>query len=183
MVQAADSRHGNEPVTYLSALCRFTTRRSSLCQCKVCSVVVVIADVLVHQAFQVRFVEHDDVVKQIPAAVANPALRNPVLPRTMRAGSLWLDAEVLHRMDDPIIESWVVIEDQVTGTRIVRECFPQLVRDPSAAGMLRHVVVENPPPVVRYDKEAVKHAEGQRWHFSLRRRRGGGIQWGAASAG
>ena len=64
-----------------ATLCRFATCRSSLLQRKMCSVIVVITDVLAHQAFQMPFVEHDYMVEQITPAVADPTLSNPVLPR------------------------------------------------------------------------------------------------------
>ena len=45
------------------------------------------------------FVENDHMVEQIPAAVADPALCNTVLPRASEVGPLWLDAEALHGID------------------------------------------------------------------------------------
>jgi len=40
---------------------------------------MVITDVLVHQPFQMPFIENDYVVEHVPAAVADPAFRNAVL--------------------------------------------------------------------------------------------------------
>jgi hypothetical protein len=51
-----------------------------LSQAKVRSIFVVVADVLVHQSFQMPFIDNDHMVEQIPAAVANPPFRNTVLP-------------------------------------------------------------------------------------------------------
>ena len=56
------------------------------------SVLVVVTDLLAHQAFQMAFVENDDMVEQVAAAVAGPSLRDTVLPWTPETGSLWLDA-------------------------------------------------------------------------------------------
>jgi hypothetical protein len=52
------------------------------------SVLVKVADVMFHKALQMKFIENDHVVEQIPAAATNPALGNAVLPRTPVADSL-----------------------------------------------------------------------------------------------
>jgi len=52
------------------------------------SIVVAIVDVLGHEAFQMAFIEHNHVVKQIAAAGADKALCDTVLPRALKTGSL-----------------------------------------------------------------------------------------------
>jgi hypothetical protein len=84
------------------------------------SVFVVIVDVFRHQPFQMRLVEHDDMIEQVSAAAANPALGEPVLPRTAKAGSLRLDAEALHCVYDFVIEVGCTIEDQVSAFTSIR---------------------------------------------------------------
>src|ERR1017187_4095145 len=120
-----------------------------------CSILVVVADVLFHKTFQVPFVEHDHMVEQIPATVADKAFCNPVLPRTMETGSLRLDAEDLHRVDDFLIEVCTAIEDQVAGSRVVRECLAQMLNDPGAGRMPRHIEAQNTPPVMSNDERRV----------------------------
>src|ERR1039457_2603898 len=127
-----------------------------------CSILVVVADVLFHKTFQVPFVEHDHMVEQIPAAVADKAFCNSVLPRTTETGSLRLDAEDLQRVDDFLIEVCTAIEDQVAGSRVVRECLAQLLNDPGAGRMPRHIEVQNTPPVMSNDEEAIENAKGDR---------------------
>src|SRR5580698_7245422 len=107
------------------------------------SVLVVITDVFIHQAFQMPFVENDHVVEHVPAAVAYPSLGNTILPRTSEAGLLGLDAEALHCFDDFLAELCTAIEDQVTGRRVIGECLAQLLNHPGAARMLRHVAVKD----------------------------------------
>jgi hypothetical protein len=99
MMQTAQPWHGYDLEACNGILFRFTTGRRSLIQRKMRSVVVVVADVLIHEALQMPFIENDHVVEQIPAAVADPALGNAVLPRTAEAGLFRLDAEALHRID------------------------------------------------------------------------------------
>ena len=113
MVQAAESLHGYDLAACIGILFCFTTGRRSFVQCTVRSVVVIVADVLIHKALQMPFVEHDHMVEQIPAAVADKAFCNPVLPRTTEAGSFRLGAEVFHRVDDFLIEVCTAIEDQI----------------------------------------------------------------------
>jgi hypothetical protein len=120
MMQASESWHGYDPATRIVLDLGSTTRRSSLLQCKMRSVVVVIADVFAHKAFQMPFVEHDYVVEQIPAAVANPELSDAVLPRTAEAGLLRLYAEALHNINDIFVEVRAAIKDQIPRRRIVR---------------------------------------------------------------
>src|ERR1035437_5687341 len=113
MVQAAESLHRYDFAACIGIHFCFTTSRRSFVQCKVRSVVVIVADILIHKALQMPFVEHDHMVEQIPAAVADKAFCNPVLPRTTETGSLRLDAEDLYRVDDFLIEVCTAIEDQV----------------------------------------------------------------------
>ena len=119
------------------------------------------------------FVEHDHVVEQIPAAVADTSFRHTVLPGAAEAGSFRLDAEVLHRVDDFLIEVCAAIEDQVFGSRVIRECLAQLLNNPCARWMSGDIAVKNPPPVVSDDEETVENAEGERWHGEEIHRRNG----------
>src|ERR1017187_8652632 len=49
---------------------------------------------------------------------------------------------------------FTAIEDQVAGSRVVRECLAQLLNDPGAGRMPRHIEVQNTPPVMSNDEEA-----------------------------
>ena len=97
-----------------------------------CSILVVVTDVLIHQAFQMPLIEDDHMVKQIAAAVADPPLGNTVLPRTSEACSLRMDAEAFHCVDHFIIELCAAIKDQVAGRDIVRKRHAQLLDNPGA---------------------------------------------------
>ena len=68
-------------------------------------------------------------VKQIPAAAADPTLANTVLPWTSETAPLWLDAETLHRTDDLLIEARAAIKDQVARRRVIGECLTQLLNN------------------------------------------------------
>jgi len=57
----------------------FTARWRFLCRRKMHSLLVVVTDVLIHQAFQMPFVHYHRMVEHISAAVTDPVLGNTVL--------------------------------------------------------------------------------------------------------
>ena len=63
-----------------------------------------------------------------------------------------------------LIEVGAAIKDQVLCCRVIGERIAQLLDDPGAGGIPGHVEVEDAPPVMRNDEEAVEHAEGERRH-------------------
>lgn len=113
MMQTAEPWHGYNLVTCARIRFCFTTRWSLLLQTEMRAILVVIADVFVHQALQMPFIEHDYMVEQIAAAGTDPPFRNTVLPRASKAGSLELDAEALHGIDNFFIELCAAIADQM----------------------------------------------------------------------
>src|ERR1035437_9363540 len=110
------------------------------------------------------FVEHDDMIEQIPSAIPNPAFCNTVLPRTAEAGPLGLDAEALHRADNFLVEVRCAIEDQIGGDLVIRKGLAQLLRDPRTTWVPSDVEMKNTPPLMRDHKEAVEHAKRKRRH-------------------
>jgi hypothetical protein len=71
---------------------------------KMCSVLVVIADVLAHQPFEMPFIPYDHVIPQVSSTVTNPAFGDFILAWTAKAGSLRCDAKALHRFDNFLIK-------------------------------------------------------------------------------
>jgi hypothetical protein len=96
------------------------------------SVVVVVADILSHQALQVSFIEHEDMIKQVSSTTTNEALCHSVPPRTAEAGSLGFDAKGSDRVDRLFAKGCRPIEDQVLRCVIEGECLSQLLRHPRA---------------------------------------------------
>ena len=162
--EAAKPWRGYDSITCIVILRCLTTRRRSLFQRQMRPVVVIVTDVFVHQAFQVPLIQDNHVVEQIPAAVANPTLGNAVLPWTSETRPLGLDAETLHCLDYFSIEVCATIKDQELWSRIVWERLAQLLNDPGTGRMSGHIAMEDTPPVMRDDEEAVEHSEGERWH-------------------
>jgi len=165
MMQAAEPRHGDN-LALVAGCSRSRNAPGWRClrQGEVGSVFVVVPNVFTHQAHQVAFIEHDHMVEQIAAATPDPALCYPILPRTPKTGLLGLGAEALHRLDHFAIETGAAVKDQIARRRIVGKGFPQLLDHPGSLWMLGNMEMQNAPPVVRNDKEAIQHAEGQRRH-------------------
>jgi hypothetical protein len=91
MVQTADPRHRNHPTTCARNSNGLAPCWGLLLQPEVCPVLVVVADVFPHQALQMPFVYYDDMIQQVPPAVADEALGDPILPRAaklVRLGSI-----------------------------------------------------------------------------------------------
>src|SRR5260370_71393 len=142
----------------------FTTCRRSLGQRNVSSVLVIIADVLIHEAFRMALIDNDHMVHQFAAATTDPTLRHTVLPRTSETGPLRLNTEALRRVGHLRVKSRVAIKDQIAGCRIVRERLTQLLNNPNTARVPSHIEMKNAPPVMRNHEEAVENVKSQRGH-------------------
>jgi hypothetical protein len=77
-----------------------------------CSILVVVTNVLDHQTFQVSFIHDNHMAEKIAAATTDPARGDTVLPRSSEAGPLGLDAEALHGADHLFVEVGSAIKDQ-----------------------------------------------------------------------
>jgi len=87
-MKSADSEHGNDPSILTEIQFRHASSGRSFAQCQMRSVFMVVADVLTHEAFQMALIENNDMIEQVPTAIADPAFGNTVLPRTLKAGPL-----------------------------------------------------------------------------------------------
>ena len=76
-------------------------------------VLVIIADVLVHEAIQMVFVEYDDMIEQFASAAADKPFRNTILPGASDASPFRLDTEALDGIDYAAVEIRSPIKDQV----------------------------------------------------------------------
>src|ERR1035441_7007107 len=81
MVQAAEPWKRYNRATCNRILLRIATFGCSLRQRKMRSVVVVVTEVLDHQSFQMPFIDNDQMVEQVLATGADPALCDTVLDR------------------------------------------------------------------------------------------------------
>ena len=137
--------------------------RCSLPESEMRAVVVIVADVVSEHSFQMGFIQRNDVIQVSPAAF-NPTLCHGVLPGTLEGGPhrAHLQGSNGHGYFQSIFR--IPVKDQEPGSRPKRKRLPQLLDDPHARQMFRDVQVQDPPPIVVDDEEAVEHAERDRWN-------------------
>jgi hypothetical protein len=164
VVQSAEPGHRNHSVRLVHRSKSLAPCRGLLLQPKVGSVLVVVAQILSHQALEMPLVKNDDMIEQVSPAITDEAFCDTVLPRAAKATPLGFDSEALDSADDLGIEIGCAIEYEILLDRIVREGFTQLLYRPSACRMLGYVTVEDVPPVVGDHEEAIDHSKRQRRH-------------------
>ena len=123
MMQTADARQGYDVVSRARPLLRRSVPRRFFCQAEMRPVLVIIADVVIHEAFQMVFIEYDHMIEQFAPTAADEPFRNAILPRASDASPFRLDAEALDGIDYVAVEIRGPIKDQVFGRAIVWEGF------------------------------------------------------------
>jgi hypothetical protein len=93
---------------------------------------VVVIDVLLKQAPQMVFAEHDHVIEKLPPNASDEAFSRPVLPRASERRSPGMDAECLDRGGDFGAEDRVVVEDQESMRRAIGEGVTELLDHPAS---------------------------------------------------
>src|ERR1039458_8428497 len=125
-------------------------------------VLVVVTDVLIQQPSQMFPIQHDHMIQEIATHTAHPALGNSVLPGTAECGANRLAAHRLDSRDHIGTELGVPIEDQESLRLLaVFPSFAQLQDDPEGIRLPSYAAVQDLPPVVTNDKEAIQNAEGE----------------------
>jgi hypothetical protein len=120
---------------------------------------VKVADIIGEQPLEMLLIERDHMIEQIASATFYPALGDAVLPRTLVGRLNRIDLHGSHSNWDFQAVFRVTIKDEELGSSAEWKCFSQLVDDPHTRRMLRDVEVQNTPPVVTNDEEAVENAE------------------------
>ena len=163
MVQTADSRHNHDLPTSILGGHR-TVTGCLLLQTKMGPVIVIVADVLIHQTFEVVFIDRDHMIEKIPATASHEALRHAVLPRTAIACPSWFNRKAPDGIDDFCVEVTSAIKDQISGCGFVRKSLSELLRHPQACRASSDPKVNDPAPVMQNHKEAIEHSERQCGH-------------------
>src|SRR5260370_34469992 len=134
----------------------------SLPESEMCAVLVVVANILREPAFQVAFVDCDDVIQEITPATPYPTLCGSILPRTLERGVDRTHPQGSNRCGDFQSILGITIKDDESRSRSKRKCFSQLLDDPRACRMLGDVEVQDAPTIMTDDEKAIEHAEGDR---------------------
>src|SRR6202049_1236263 len=128
------------------------------------AVLMIIADIIGKQPPQVVVIQSDHVIQQVPAAALDPALRNPVLPRTLDRSANTLDSHRSNRGGNLRAILGIPIKDKKPGSGLIRKGFAQLLYNPQACRMWCDVKVQDATAIVADDKKAVEHTESDRLH-------------------
>jgi hypothetical protein len=124
MMQASQSRDRNDSAIGCWILFGLASGRSFFAEAEVGAVLVIVGDVSFHESLQMALVHHKHMAQQVPAAIADEALRDSVLPRTLKARSLGLNTKALDRINHIVIEARAAIEDQIARRRSCRRWRP-----------------------------------------------------------
>jgi len=137
MVQTTEPRHRNHLDPWTRNSSGFASCRGLLLQPEMGSIVVVITNILSHEALEMPPIERDDMIEQISSAVANEALSYPILPRAAEAGPFWRDAEALDRIAQTIggVQKPVIAAPSGTG-------FPVALLDPADQARIPLAVIK-----------------------------------------
>src|SRR5258707_6452093 len=118
------------------------------------AVLVVVANILSEQAFQVAFVNCNDVIQEITAATPYPTLCDSILPRTFERSANRTHAQGSNRCGDLQSILGITIKDEEPRSGSKWKCFSQLLDDPRACRMLCDIEVQDATTIVTDDKKA-----------------------------
>src|ERR1700730_11743128 len=124
----------------------------SLPQSEMRAVLVVVANILREQAFQVTFVNCDDVIQEITAATPYPTLCDSILPRTFERGADRIHPQGSSRCRDFQSILGISIKDDEPRSGSKWKCFSQLLDDPQACRELCDIEVQDTPTIVTDDE-------------------------------
>src|SRR5712691_10239131 len=126
------------------------------------AVFVVVANILREPAFQVAFVNCNDVIQEITPATPYPTLCHSILPRTFERGADRIHPQGSNRCRDFQSILGITIKDEEPRSGSKWKCFSQLLNDPRACRMLGDIEVQDAPTIVTDDEKAIERAEGDR---------------------
>src|SRR5258708_8817561 len=126
------------------------------------AVLVVVANILREKAFQVAFVNCNDVIQEITAATPYPTLCDSILPRTLERGADRTHAQGSNRRGpfQSILGIPIKADEPRSGSKW--KSFSQLLHDPRACRVLCDIEMQDAPTTVTDDEKTLERAEGAR---------------------
>jgi len=112
-MKATQPRHPDHLMSWRRPRFDGSSIRSIFVERVVNSVLVIVGDVIADEPAQMAFAQRDDVIKNLTPRAADPALRDPVLPRCSDARALGFQTCVIQESDHVGIEFRIVVEDSV----------------------------------------------------------------------
>jgi hypothetical protein len=126
------------------------------------AVLVVVANILREETFQVAFVNCNDVIQEITAATPYPTLCDSILPRTLERGADRIHPQGSNRCRDFQSILGITIKNDEPRSGSKWKCFSQLLDDPRACRMPCDIEMQDAPTIVTDDEKAIERAEGDR---------------------
>jgi hypothetical protein len=126
------------------------------------AVLVVVANILTEQAFQVAFVNCDDVIQEITPATPYPTFCNPILPRTFERSADRIHPQGSNRCRDFQSILGIRIKDDEPRSGSKWKCFSQLLDDPQACRILCDIEMQDTPTIVIDDEKAIPVSSNER---------------------
>ena len=112
----------------------------------VCSPRMVVIQIRRYKSLEMPFVEHDDVVKSSRRSL--PITRSSPLPWRRRCRDDFVDTQTFNPPRNALAVYAIAVSNQITRSSIKWKRFDDLLRRPLRRRMLRHIEVNNSPPVV-----------------------------------
>ena len=141
MVEAAQSRHGNDDRVRSGLRLYWPPVWRVLFQGVVNAVVVVVVHVIADQPAEMLFVQGIDMVQDFAPNTPHPSFRDPVLPRRLDARPFWFQTSRLQKRNHVSIEFRIAVQDHVSVRGCLRKRFTQLLDDPLRSWVAGHVEV------------------------------------------
>ena len=125
---------------------------------------MIIIEVAREKAFEMAFVQHDDMVQTVAPDAAYQPFRERILPRTAWCGDDLFDPETIDAAPKLCAVDAIAITEQIARGLIPGERLDDLLRGPLFGGMLGDVKVHYPAPIMGKDHEHKEHPEIQSRH-------------------
>jgi hypothetical protein len=161
MVQPAESLLRKDPT---SSYGTNPAVRCPLLKSEMRAILMMVTNILGEQPLQMAFTQRNNVVQQVSSATFDPPLGYTVLPGTPERGLRRAHFQGSNCRWKLTTIFRISIEDQKLGSGTKWKRLPQLLDDPTTRRMLGDVNVQDAPPIMADDEEAVEHAERDRWH-------------------
>jgi hypothetical protein len=110
-------------------------------------------------------IDCDRMIEKLPAAAADPAFRDPVLPGLLYAGTLRREPGRFQELNDTGVEFGVAVENDENDEPVrkgVGESLAELLNDPLGCRLRCHIEMQDTTAAVLDDEEAVQQLKRDR---------------------
>jgi hypothetical protein len=123
---------------------------------------VILREVRREDSSKVTLAENDDVVQALAANRADKSLREGILPRTLRGGENFSDADALHPLPEGVTVDCIAVAEEVGRRGIVWEGVDDLLSGPAGGRMLGDIEMDDPSAMVSEHDENEEYTQACR---------------------